>query len=187
MQLHSCRWLKMASTVSEQCQPAQGALAGCWPRSLSSFSVVSVPSDAMSTRLLTCLGGSLELTCSMCFLSPNAFLIHSKPVSSSGKYLPSWEWRPCRCSLKAAAVLPSSSSSAVRRKFASVGKQSNSWWSRRGHHNSILRCAALILFCILKTVTLFPCSPEDIRQVCQFCKPLEIMHSVIQFISMRQE
>lgn len=60
----------------------------------------------------------------------NGLLIHSKPASNSGKYLPNCEWRPCRCSLKAAtlfcsalnAVSTSSSSLAARRKSVRDGK-----------------------------------------------------------------
>lgn len=59
---------------------------------------------------------SLDLTWSMFVLSRNGFLILSNLASNSGKYVPRCKWRSCRCCLKDATVLPSTSSPAARRK-----------------------------------------------------------------------
>lgn len=97
-------------------------------KSVKTFSLklaFSVPSDAISTRLSTCLGEALELTFSICILSPNGFLIHSKLVSKSQKYIPNCEDRACKCCLRDATELPSMSSSLVRIKSTSVRKLLN--------------------------------------------------------------
>lgn len=96
-----------------------------------------VPSDAISTKLSTCLGGSLELTCSIWVFTRNGFLIHSRQCLILGNMFPivsegitDVPWRLCR------------HSAPLWQRWENPRASGNySWWLRRGHHSSILRCA----------------------------------------------
>lgn len=180
IQLHSCRWLETASTVSEQSQPAQDAQVECETKSqwnLSPWKLSSVSNRMQCPHGCQPLGESVELTCSMFVLCPNGFLIHSKLVSNSGKYIPSCELWSRRCCLKDATLFPTTSSPAREEKVSESWKIVKFSAIKMPHHNSILRRVALIL-----SWTLW----QSVCQVCQLCEPLEIIHSVIQFITMFQ-
>lgn len=113
IQLHNFRWLEMASTALGQNQPAQDAQVGRRDKTQSCLQRPIL--NAISTRLSTSPGDSLELTCLMCVLSPSGFLINLKIASKSGKYIPSCEWRSCKCCLRGATVFPSTFSPALRK------------------------------------------------------------------------